>query len=185
MLVLKDLVVPVDFESASYCALEYARELAVVFGARLHLLHVQEDVSPLRATDSQISAFPMKEAEIRERLNQLLTNDEREAGAVTVVRASPDPGTAIVAYAEQVDASFFPDIDTRLPVYPIRGSLLRYNCDREGRNVAWGRADPGANCVSFLEANASGHCYKTTAGVWSCSMSDLVTQKTEKVAPPK
>jgi hypothetical protein len=83
------------------------------------------------------------------------------------------------------DASFFPDIDTRQPVYPIRGSLLRYNCDREGRNVAWGRADPGANCVSFLEANASGHCYKTTAGVWSCSMSDLAGRKTEKVAPPK
>jgi hypothetical protein len=51
--------------------------------------------------------------------------------------------------------------------------------------VAWGRADPGANCVTFLEANASGHCYKTTTGVWSCSMSDLVTKKTEKVAPPK
>jgi hypothetical protein len=33
--------------------------------------------------------------------------------------------------------------------------------------VAWGRADPGANCVSFVEANASGHCDKTTAGVWA------------------
>ena len=87
--------------------------------------------------------------------------------------------------AEQVDASFFPDIDTRQPVYPIRGSLLRYNCDREGRNVSWGRAEPGANCVTFLEANASGHCYKTIAGVWSCSMSDLAARKTEKVAPPK
>ena len=87
--------------------------------------------------------------------------------------------------AGQFDASLFPDIDTRQPVYPIRGSLLRYNCEREGRTVAWGRADRGANCVSFLEADASGHCYKTTAGVWSCSMSDLVTRKTEKVAPPK
>jgi hypothetical protein len=90
-----------------------------------------------------------------------------------------------VGDAEKVDASFFPDIDTRVPVYPIRGSLLRYNCDREGRNVAWGRAEPGANCVTFLEANASGHCYKTTAGAWSCSMSDLVARKTEKVGPPK
>jgi hypothetical protein len=86
---------------------------------------------------------------------------------------------------EQVDASFFPDIDIRQPVYPIRGSLLRYNCDREGRSVSWGRAEPGANCVTFLEANASGHCYKTTAGVWSCSMSALVAQKTERVGPPK
>ena len=87
--------------------------------------------------------------------------------------------------AEQLDASLFPDVDTRQPVYPIRGSLLRYNCDREGRNVSWGRAEPGANCVTFSEANASGHCYKTTAGVWNCSMSDLVAQKTEKVGPPK
>ena len=68
---------------------------------------------------------------------------------------------------------------------PIRGSLLRYNCDREGRNVSWGRAEPGANCVSFLEVNAAGYCYKTTAGVWNCSMSDLAARKTEKVAPPK
>ena len=87
--------------------------------------------------------------------------------------------------AAQFDASFFPDIDARQPVYPIRGSLVRYNCDREGRNVSWGRADPGANCVTFVEANAAGHCYKTTAGMWNCSMSDLVTRKTEKVAPPK
>jgi hypothetical protein len=90
-----------------------------------------------------------------------------------------------IGAAEPVDASFFPDIDARQPVYPIRGSLVRYNCDREGRNVSWGRAEPGANCVTFLEANAAGHCYQTTARVWNCSMSDLVTRKTEKVAPPK
>ena len=90
-----------------------------------------------------------------------------------------------VGDAATVDATFFPDIDTRQPVYPIRGSLLRYNCERQGRNVSWGRADPGANCVMSLEANASGHCYKTTAGIWSCSMSDLAARKTEKVAPPK
>ena len=41
--------------------------------------------------------------------------------------------------AGRVDASFFPDIDTRQPVYPIRGSLMRYNCDREGRNPEGGR----------------------------------------------
>ena len=61
-----------------------------------------------------------------------------------------------VGDAGPFDASFFPDIDTRQPVYPIRGSLLRYDCAREGRNVSWGRADPGANCVTFAEANASG-----------------------------
>jgi hypothetical protein len=87
--------------------------------------------------------------------------------------------------AETFDASYFPNIDAQQPVYPIRGSLLRYNCEREGRTVAWGRADKGANCVTSLEANAAGHCYKTIAGAWSCSMSDLVGRKTERVAPPK
>jgi hypothetical protein len=86
---------------------------------------------------------------------------------------------------EQGDASLFPDIDARQPVYPIRGSLLRYNCEREGRSVAWGRADRGANCLTTLEENASGHCYRTTAGRWSCSMSDLVGRKTAGAAPPK
>ena len=38
MLVLRDLVVPVDFESTSSHALTYARELAGTFGARLHLI---------------------------------------------------------------------------------------------------------------------------------------------------
>jgi len=86
---------------------------------------------------------------------------------------------------EKADASFFPDIDIRQPVYPIKGTLLRYNCDREGRNLGGYGNPPGANCVTFLEANASGHCYMTTAGTWNCSMSDLAARKTEKVAPPK
>ncbi len=79
MLVLKDLIVPVDFESASDCALEYARELAGVIGARQHRLHVQEDVSPLRATDGQLSAGPITEAEIPERLEPAA--DQRRASS--------------------------------------------------------------------------------------------------------
>ena len=103
---LRDVVVPVDFGPASYRALEYARELAAVFGARLHLLHVLEDVAPVRAaTDGHTSTAPPRDGtDVRERLNRLLTDDEREAGALTVVRVSRDPGTAIVAYAGQVDA---------------------------------------------------------------------------------
>ena len=47
MLVLRDLVVPVDFESTSHQALAYARELAGTFGARLHLIHVLDDTFAL------------------------------------------------------------------------------------------------------------------------------------------
>ena len=91
-----------------------------------------------------------------------------------------------IGEARLEDARYFPDIAAGQPAFPIRGSLVRYACEREGRNTPTGRADPGANCASYLEANASGHCYKTTAGTWSCSMSDLVPrERTEGVAPPR
>jgi hypothetical protein len=83
------------------------------------------------------------------------------------------------------DATLFPGIDRAQPVYPIKGSLVRYACERENRNVAWGRADPGANCATFTEANASGHCYKPANGNWNCQMTDLRPTMTPRIAPPK
>jgi universal stress protein A len=110
MLVLRDVVVPVDFEPASYHALAYARELAAAFAARLHLLHVLDDAFALPGgTEGALSEFPQmrryKEQEVRERLNDLLTADDRKAGAHITVRLSPSPAASIVAYAEQVQAS--------------------------------------------------------------------------------
>jgi hypothetical protein len=91
-----------------------------------------------------------------------------------------------VGDGEPGDPQYFPDIAAGQQAYPVSGMLVRYGCEREGRNVPWGRADPGKNCVRSVEANASGHCYRTTAGVWSCSMSDLVPrERTEGVAPPR
>ena len=110
MLVLRDLVVPVDFESTSRQALAYARELAGTFGARLHLIHVLDDTFALRAgTEGSLSSVPelarRAESEARERLDALLMGADRNLGAVTVVVISPSAATAIVAYAEQVQAS--------------------------------------------------------------------------------
>jgi nucleotide-binding universal stress UspA family protein len=110
MLVLRDVVVPVDFEPAAYHALAYARELAAAFGARLHLLHVLDDQFALPGgTEAALSEFPQlgrcREQEVRERLNDLLTADDRKAGAHLAVRLSPSPAASIVAYAEQVQAN--------------------------------------------------------------------------------
>ena len=110
MLVLRDLVVPVDFESTSYHALAYARELAGTFGARLHLIHVLDDTFALRAgTEGSLSSVPelarRAESEARERLDALLTDAHPKLDAVVVVAISPSPATTIVAYAEQVQAS--------------------------------------------------------------------------------
>ncbi len=84
-----------------------------------------------------------------------------------------------VGEGEAFDASYFPDIDAAIPVFPIRGNLVRYECRRENDDNA------GANCVSHVEANASGNCYKTVSGDWNCTMSDLVTRTTASVAPPQ
>jgi len=84
-----------------------------------------------------------------------------------------------VGEGESFDATYFPDIDVAHPVFPIRGNLVRYECRRENDS------NTGTNCVSHVEANASGNCYKTTSGDWSCSMSDLVQRTTERVPPPQ
>ena len=41
MMVLRDILVPVDFEPTSYRALAFGRSLAQAFGAILHVLHVR------------------------------------------------------------------------------------------------------------------------------------------------
>ena len=107
MLVLRDILVPVDFEPTSYHALAYARDLARTFGARLHVLYVLEDAFALPAgTEGSLSAFPRLEREAeddaRGRLNAVLTDDDRKAGATTVVRLGAGPASSIVSYAAEI-----------------------------------------------------------------------------------
>jgi nucleotide-binding universal stress UspA family protein len=106
MLVLRNVLVPVDFEPTSYQALGYARELASTLGARLHVLHVPENSFALSAgTEGAISAFPTLEREAeddaRRRLNALLTDQDRNAGAGAIVVIGENPAAAIVGYAEE------------------------------------------------------------------------------------
>ena len=103
MLVLRDVLVPVDFESTSIHALAYARDLARTFGATLHVLHVLEDAFALAAgTEGSLSAFPRLEREAeddaRRRLQDLLTDADRKAGAMTAVRLGTSPASSIVAH---------------------------------------------------------------------------------------
>ena len=109
MLVLRDIVVPVDFEPTSYQALDYARNLAWTFRAGLHVLHVLEDSFALPAgTEGSLSEFPRLEreveGEVHNRLNALLSDADRGAGATTVVRLGATPATAIVDYAAEIRA---------------------------------------------------------------------------------
>jgi nucleotide-binding universal stress UspA family protein len=109
MLVLRDILVPVDFEPASYHALSHARELARTFGARLHLLHVLDDTVALPAgTEGSVSDFPgmrqQIEEDARSRLNGLLTDEDRQADAHAIALVASSTSAAIVGYATEIQA---------------------------------------------------------------------------------
>ena len=78
-------------------------------------------------------------------------------------------------------ADYFSDMDKTAMVYPIKGSLVRYNCHHLQET---GMA-PNESCETFTENNATGVCYKRTNGDWACDMSDLLQTRVEGVPPPK
>jgi nucleotide-binding universal stress UspA family protein len=97
MIRLNKVLVAVNFDDASNVALVYARSLARNFGARLHVLHVMENLF-LRPMANDPRAI---EAGTTKRLLDCLTDDDRAAlQAVAVIRKSDDPADEIVKYAK-------------------------------------------------------------------------------------
>lgn len=91
-----------------------------------------------------------------------------------------------VSYAAIMGQYSLDQIDVRTPVYPIRGSFLKYQCqDPQTAYVG----PPNTNCVTYNNPKATGYCYKTTFGDWKCNMTDRSATEKEnyraKVAPPK
>ena len=79
-----------------------------------------------------------------------------------------------------------PEINVRLPIYSIRGSLTKYQCYEVNPNFTV--SAPGKNCSRYEEPKAKGDCYKTTFGDWRCTMTDLSNTNENwfpGVAPPK
>jgi hypothetical protein len=75
-----------------------------------------------------------------------------------------------------------PNIDVKVPVYPIRGSLKQYSCDP----IRTDRSNLNRNCRIYTAPNATGLCYKDTFGDWNCGMNDGKTGDftARDVAPP-
>jgi len=90
-----------------------------------------------------------------------------------------------IPYAAIMGQRSLSEIDVKHPVYPIRGSLLRYQC----QNRLTAARNPDANCNSYNEPKATGYCYKTTFGDWRCYMNDVnaanAANINHDVPPPK
>ena len=90
-----------------------------------------------------------------------------------------------IPYAAIMGQRSLSEIDVKHPVYPIRGSLLRYQC----QNRLTAARVPDANCNTYNEPKATGYCYKTTFGDWSCYMNDPAGNNAANIShdvpPPK
>ena len=74
-----------------------------------------------------------------------------------------------------------PNIDVKVPVYPIRGSFKKYQCDP----IRNDRSNLNRNCNIYTAPNATGLCYKDTFGDWHCGMTDARTGDfTDRDVPP-
>ena len=92
---LSNVLVGVDFEPASINALAYGRAFCQTFGAKLHVLHARENyfLRPI-VPDPQVL-----DARVRERLETLLTDDDRkDLDATAVVDVSDMPADALLDY---------------------------------------------------------------------------------------
>jgi nucleotide-binding universal stress UspA family protein len=103
---LKDVLVATDFGEASNTALLYGRDLARRFGARLHVIHVVEQlIAHVGSAEGFITNIQElqedDEAQAEKDLRAVLSDEDRQVlRARTVVTTSSTPAEAIVEYAK-------------------------------------------------------------------------------------
>jgi nucleotide-binding universal stress UspA family protein len=105
MIRIKNVLVATDFSEPSAVALDYGRELARTSGAKLHVLHVVDDLRWRYATDMAptplVGIQEEVEASAASRLETLLTDEDRsQLRAHAVALTAIAPSEAIVQYAK-------------------------------------------------------------------------------------
>ena len=103
------ILVPTDFSATSDAALVYAKGVAGLFGASLHLVHAFEDPFTTAAFAAEAGAAPLSlreelRQEFKARLDERLTREERVRfrGSAEIVTGAPTK--AIVEYAAAIGA---------------------------------------------------------------------------------
>jgi nucleotide-binding universal stress UspA family protein len=100
----RNILVPTDFSDESNAAKVYATMFADTFGAALHVLHVIPDPLAMGwAVDaaSLPHLLDRTERSVRERLEQLLSPDERQKFSAVVAVETGSPVAKILEYADR------------------------------------------------------------------------------------
>lgn len=101
MIIVKRILVPIDFGQTSEAALHYGIAMARMFGARLHLVHVCDSSTGVR--ECPVPSTPLPEDDIIGQLTGLLSEtDQRELRPVCDTRLGA-PADEILNYASQRD----------------------------------------------------------------------------------
>jgi nucleotide-binding universal stress UspA family protein len=108
MIKITNVLVATDFSDASESALNYGREFARTFGARLHVLHVVENAVMWAGGEAVGVDFPRLQAELeagaRNTLDRLVTAEDREQlRAIIALRSGSSPAFEIAGYAKAED----------------------------------------------------------------------------------
>ena len=107
MMTVNQILVASDFSEPADAAFLYGRELAVRFGARVHLLHVAQDIYiNMLGAANYLSMAPAIQNQIEEdarrRLRELVgAKGDGEPDTVTCVLTAPSPAVAIVSTRER------------------------------------------------------------------------------------
>ena len=106
MIVLKNILVATDFSEPSNTALAYGRDLARQYGAALHVLNVEDDITTRYSLDMSPMYLPEVQKDIEKaaqlRVDNLLTDEDRtQLNARTAIRVSIAPAIEIVDYARE------------------------------------------------------------------------------------
>ena len=104
MIAIKNILVATDFSEPSAMAMAYGRDLARSYNARLHVLHVVEDVMLRYSLEVGLIGPDLQkdiEATAQRQLDAVVRDDDRkELGAVAVMIRGVNTSDAIVAYAK-------------------------------------------------------------------------------------
>ena len=104
MIAIKNILVATDFSEPSGVALAYGRDLARNYNARLHVLHVVEDVMVRYSLEVGLIGADLQkdiDAKAQRNLDTLVREDDRrELGALAVMTRGVNTADAIVAYAK-------------------------------------------------------------------------------------
>ena len=104
MIALKNILVATDFSEPSNVALNYGRDMARAYGARLHVLHVVDDVlahySPEAGLISDQLQKDLEQMAWRDLEGQITADDQRSLTVIPAIETNVGAASGIVDYAK-------------------------------------------------------------------------------------